>query len=926
MTQLPTGTVTFLFTDIEGSTRLWEERPEAMGEALARHDALLAEAIVAHGGYVFKTIGDSVCAAFDTAPDALRAALAAQRALHAEPWGESGPLRVRMALHTGAAEERAGDYAGPPLNRVARLLTIGHGGQILLSQSTYDLVRDELPPGASARDLGERRLKDLIRPERAFELVTADLPSDFPPLRTLDARRHNLPVQATPLIGREREVTSARERLLTPGVRQLTLTGPGGTGKTRLGLQVAAEAVDRFEDGVFFVALAPIGDPALVAPTIAETLGVRDAGGRPLRESLEDYLQDKQLLLVLDNFEQVLGAAPLVAELLARAPELKILVTSRAVLHLRGEHEFPVPPLALPDPGSLPSVGAMSQYAAVALFIERAAAVNPDFAVTNENAPAVAEICHRLDGLPLAIELAAARIRLLPPAAMLARLGRRLPFLTGGARDLPARQQTLRGTIEWSYDLLDEGERRLFRWLAPFVGGCTLEAVETVCNALGDLQVDVLDGVASLVDKSLVRQDQGTGGEHCFAMLETIREYALEQLEASGEVGALRRQHAEYYLALAEEAELRFWEGGEYGLWLTRLEQEHDNLRAALAWSQTEAGDAEIGLRLAGALWWFWFVHSHYSEGRRWLETTLAVSGEASISLRAKLLTGAGQLVRVQGDYGRGAALLEEAVGLCRDLGDIRGLARALIELAFASLFRGDDQQAAAFWEESLALSRRSGHSWGVATSLHGLGRAAEFRGDYERAAALLEESLGLFRELGNTWYTAWGLRYLGRVLQTQGDQVRAVALLEESLALWREQDNKPGMAWALHNLAGVARAQGEHGRATALAVESLELAREMGQKREMAECLEGLAGLAAAQNQRERAARLFGTAEMLRQGIGAPLPPSERAAYERDVAAVRGGLGEEVFAAAWAEGRAMSSEQAIAYALEAPVLASLSH
>jgi predicted ATPase len=621
------------------------------------------------------------------------------------------------------------------------------------------------------------------------------------------------------------------------------------------------------------------------------------------------------MLLVLDNFEQIAEAAPFLADLLAAAPELKLLATSRAALQLRAEHEFPVPPLGLPDRGRPLAAETLSQYAAVALFIERATAVKPDFAVTSENAPAVAEICHRLDGLPLAIELAAARVRLLPPSAMLARLGRRLPLLTGGARDLPARQQTLRAAIQWSYDLLDPDEQRLFRRLAVFVGGCTLEGTEAVCNADGALQVDVLDGVASLAAKSLLRLDEQGGEEPAVVMLETIREYGFEQLEASGEAEQLRRRHAEYYLALAEAAERQFWSGGDYGVWLTRFAREHDNLRAALAWTHGDGGSPEMGLRLASALWWFWFVHSHYTEGRHWLETTLGASSMVPPALRAKALTEAGQLERVQGDYDRAMALLQEAAALYREQQDIRGLVRALVELAFGHLFRGDARKAAELWDEGVALGRSSGDTWGLAASLHGLGRVAHHDGDHARAAALLEESLALFRQLRNRWYIAWTLRYLGRVLLARGDLARARELLETSLTLWRDEDNKPGIAWALQNLGRVARAQGDHRRATALHLESLALAREMGQKREIAEYLEGLAGLAAEQEP-DRAARLFGAAELVRQEIGAPLPPSEREDYERDVTAARSRLSDEAFAAEWAAGRAMPLEQAVSFAL----------
>ena len=462
MADSPTGTVTFLFTDIEGSTSMWERDAAAMRKALARHDEILRSTIETHGGYVFKTIGDAFCAAFATTPDAVEAALAAQRALHSEPWDEGCGIRVRMALHTGVVEERGGDYFGPPVNRVARLLSAGHGGQTLLSLATQELVRDVLPVDAKLDDLGERHLKDLFRSERVFQLVVPDLPSEFPPLRTLESRRNNLPLQPTPLVGREREVEEVCGRLRQGQVRLLTLTGPGGTGKTRLSLQAAADLLEDFEGGVFFVPLATITDPELFLTEVAGALGVRESGDVPLRALLREYLSRRELLLVLDNFEQLLSATSLAGELLSAAPRVKVLATSRIPLGLYGEHEYAVPPLSVPDPKRLPSFKVLSQYEAVRVFIERAGAAKAGFEITNENAPAIAEICVRLDGLPLAIELAAARIKLLPPKALLTRLGNRLKLLTGGARDLPDRQRTLRGAIEWSYDLLDEGEKTLF--------------------------------------------------------------------------------------------------------------------------------------------------------------------------------------------------------------------------------------------------------------------------------------------------------------------------------------------------------------------------------------------------------------------------------------------------------------------------------
>src|SRR5215204_6275239 len=629
MASPPTGTLTFLFTDIEGSTRLWEHDAQAMQAALARHDELLRGAIEERGGYVFKTVGDAFCAAFLTAPDALEAALEIQHRLLSSEWQQNEPLRVRMALHTGAAQERDEDYFGPPVNRVARLLSAAHGGQVLLSLPTQELVRDQLPTGTTLRDLGEHRLKDLFRPERVFQLSAPDLPVEFPSLRTLDAYLNNLPLQPTPLIGREKEASEVCDLLRGDETRLLTLSGPGGTGKTRLALQAAADLLDDFPDGTFFVPLATLSEAELFLFTVAETLGVRETGEQPLDESLNDYLSERRLLLVLDNFEQVLGAAPTVTEMLAGAPKLKVLATSRAPLGLYGEKEYAVPPLSVPDVRHLPDFKTLSQYEAVRLFIERAKSAKADFEVTDESAPAVAEICVRLDGLPLAIELAAARIKMLPPKAILQRLSSRLKLLTGGARDLPVRQRTLRGAIEWSHTLLGDGEKTLFARMAVFSGGRTLEAVEAVCDAQGDLPVDSFEGVSSLLDKSLLRQEEGPNGEPRFVMLETVHEFAREKLGKSAEAEEIKRVHAQYFLALAEEArpELR---GPNQLEWLERLEAEHDNMRAALSWA-LERKEVEVALRLGGALGWFWWMRGYYSEGRRWLEDALA-NGRARIA------------------------------------------------------------------------------------------------------------------------------------------------------------------------------------------------------------------------------------------------------------------------------------------------------
>lgn len=916
MAEPHTGTITFLFTDVEGSTSLWERNAEAMSEALSRHDEILRNVIEAHNGHVFKTVGDAFHAIFSAAPDALQAALEAQRALLREEWAETGPLRVRMALHTGAAEERGGDYYGPSLNRVARLLSAGHGGQILLSLATQELVRDALPEETWLRDLGERRLKDLSRPERVFQVTASDLPSEFSPLKTLEGRRNNLPAQPTPLVGRERELDEVLALLRSPDVRLLTLTGPGGTGKTRLGLQAAAELTDEFEDGVFFVALAAVANPTLVAPTITRTLGLTESSNQPPETILKGYLRDRQTLLVLDNLEQILASATLVDALLSSASDLKVLVTSRTPLRLYGEYEFPVPPLSLPEHGSLPPFESLTQYEAIRLFVDRARAVKPDFSLTQENAHAVAEICARLDGLPLAIELAAARIKLLPPQAMLPRLGNRLKLLTGGARNLPERQRTLRNAIEWSYELLDEGEKTLFARLAVFSGGSTLDAIEAVCDAEGDLPVDALEGVSSLLDKSLIRQEEEQEGEPRFEMLETIHEFALEKLEESGDAEAIKRAHAEYFLFLAEQAEPRLW-GPEDAAWLNRLEEEHDNMRAALSWA-LEHEEAEFALRLGGALRWFWNMAGYYDEGRSWLEEVLARDGWDSPEARAKVLEGLSWLTNQQGDLERAEATAEEGLKLCAeaDLGEVVA-ANFQNVLGDTSRQRGDYERAVELLEESLVLHRKAMDSIGIAWSLGNLANVSSDHGDYEHAKQLYEEGLALSRNLGGTELLGAYLSSLGYEYLLEGDIDRAMMLNEEAAELYRKRGRRSQLHTALGNLGWSALIRCDHQRAEAHFVESLELCGELGDKLVGSDGMEGLACATASSVEARRTARLFVAAQALREAVGYQQAPRDRSMREPYLADARSRVDETAWAEAWEDGRSMSFDSAIAYALE---------
>lgn len=719
MRDLPTGTITLLFTDIEGSTHLLQRLGERYAELLNECRTLLRTAFSAYHGQEVDTQGDAMFAAFARASDAAAAAVAVQRELALHSWPGNVTVGLRMGLHTGELSRVVEGYVGLDVHYGARVMSAAHGGQVLLSQTTRDLIEHDVPEGVSLRDLGEHHLKDLERPIRLYQVVIAGLPADFPPLRTHDRRAADLPVQLTPLIGREREVATVVRLLRRKQVRLVTFTGPGGTGKTRLAVQVASELGNVFVGGVFFVSLASLTDPMLVIPAIARAIGIRESMGQSVFARLVEALQQEQVLLLLDNFEQIVEAAPQVAELLASCPQLKLLVTSRELLHVRSEREFAVPPLALPALVHLPKLAALARTPAVALFLQRAQAARPEFKLTSTNARTVAEICVRLDGLPLAIELAAARMKLLSPRTLLTRLDQPLNVLTGGARDVPARQQTLRNTIKWSYQLLPANEQRLFRWLSVFVSGCSLEAAEAVCTVSGDETGQVLDGIASLVDKSLLqraRQAEEESEDQRLLMLETIRGYGREALEAAGEETAARQAHADYFLHLAEEAEPAL-KGPQLVDWLERLEQEHDNLRAALHYA-LESGNAEMALRLGIALERFWVVRGQRNEGLAFLQNALAESTEVAATVRAKALLAAGRLAFNQSNYDQGEALAQEGLALFREIGDKRGIALSLNRLGVAAWRRGDFRSARVLLEEDLALFREMGDQDRVAWSL----------------------------------------------------------------------------------------------------------------------------------------------------------------------------------------------------------------
>jgi len=872
---LPSGTITFLFTDVEGSTSAWLRNANAMGAALARHDALIEHLVAEHHGHVVRPRGegDSRFAVFGRASEALAAACAIQLALVQERWPLKEPMRVRMALHTGEADLRLGDYYGPAVNHCARLRAVSHGGQVVVSSATAELVREALPDEASLRDLGVHQLKDLDQPETVWQLVHPKLRADFPLLMSLSARRHNLPNELSSFVGRDQAIGDLSS--LLESNRLLTLTGHGGVGKTRLALRVAAQASQDYADGVWLVRLDAVDSPDLVPSAVAAALDVQEQAGRPLVDCLVDAVGSRHVLLVLDNCEHViLAGAELVHALLESCPQLHIIATSREPLNVAGECAWRVPSLSLPTPGDSTTAEHVHRSEAVRLFVERAMLIRPGFALTSQNAAALAHICRRLDGIPLAIELAAARVKTLSLAHLAQRLDDSFDLLTGGSRTALPRHQTLRAAIDSSYDRLSLVDRMFLQRLAVFSGAWTLETSEAVCSGNGIPPQDVLGRVSVLVDRSLVTVEEH-GGIEAYRLLEPIRQYSLERLVESGESEVFNRRLATYMADFVERAEFEL-PGPQHGFWLDRLEQEHESVRTALRWAVGH--DLHVALRLAVAAWPFWEARLYLREGKNWLEQVvdLAAGQEAFALLRARALGGLAVLVRLQGDTDLAGARLVEALATFRRLGD-----------------RGRE-----------------------AFVLNGLGLLALETEDVRSAVGHFEESATLWRAVGNRQELAYALLNLAHAVELQGDQVRARSLLEESLRVRRELGNNRGFLPAILALARLAGQRQDREGALALLRECLTLVRPLGWNRSTISILDGLASFALRDGQFLTAVRLLGTAESMPKSVDFRPLRRDQPHRLQTIAAAQARLSDNEYATAWVEGKALTPEEAITQAM----------
>ena len=957
-----THLATFLFTDIEGSAKLWENAPEKMKVALQRHHEILQEAISANVGSVFQVVGDAFCAAFPTVLSAISASISAQQKFHQEQWDLPFPIRVRMGIHTGEAEQTSsGSYASnPTLNRIARILSAAHGGQVLLSLATKDLIKDSLPANTELRDMGEHYLKNLMYPEHLFQLNIAGLPSDFPPLNTL-THRHNLPIQLTSFVAREPELERIQDYLSRDDIRLVTLIGPPGIGKTRLSIEAARISLPDFPDGVFFVALAPLEDSSLIALAIAQALGYVGVKNISTTEQLKEGLGDKHLLLVLDNCEHLIEAvASLAADLLSACPYLKILATSRESLRIPGEWLYAVPAFDVPKESAPLNVENASEYPALTLFAERARAVRFDFSLNTDNIETVAAICARLDGLPLVIELIAARMRLMPPQALLDRLTNQFVLTADGMRAASERQKTLYNAIDWSYKLLPSEEQKLFAYLSVFSGGFSLEAVEAIFSQrVSEKPLPTL--IALLLDKSLLKfaSNLQESGEARYIMLVTIQEYARERLQEIGEEAEIRNLHLAYFLELAEKADSEI-HGPDQVTWMDRLDRELENFRAALNWGLSSRQTEKL-LQLLAALSWTWLVRWSPTEYRSWVDKIRALPDLADHPASyARILNGAARKEWIAVNFSEARSFVKESQVIWLGLGPDgeRGLAEALYLSGMIPMQEGPYNEAVAYFEQSFDLYQKSDDWWGMAFTRFLLGNVASNKNEDTLALAWLTQSLDLFHELGDPWGMARSAQRLGELFLKQGNYEKAYLYFEQHLEIDEELQLKQGITVALANLGNLYRYQGNDdqaeqyyekglaiGREYSLKYEGafivynlgmvalhqnnyliarsrfldyFDVARKQHEKLSVCDLLIGLAAVGGGMHEFQRAAKLYGAAQALFETTDYRIPPFDQAEFDRHIRIAREQIGGSKFEELMSEGYAMTMEQAIAYALEA--------
>ena len=924
MSTLPTGTVTFLFTDIEGSTKLAQQYPDDMPALLARHNAILDQAIKAYDGFLFRTIGDAYCVAFHKAGDALRAALSAQRQLYKEAWVPA-PVKVRMGIHTGAAQlEGEANYAGyATLALSQRIMSAGHGGQVLLSNAAHDLLNGDLPKDIQFLDMGERHLKDILQPEHIYQLTVPDLPAEFPELKTIQIIKHNLPSKLTSFVGRERELSQTKERLAD--ARLLTLIGPGGTGKSRLSLQLGADVLPDFEDGVWLVELAPLADATLIAQTIAAVFGLRENPGSPPADPIIDYLRAKHLLLILDNCEHLIDACARLADQFLRAcPQLKIIASSREALGINGETVYRVPSLSLPEQHEVTEDAAMG-YEAVQLFMERASDANPNFRLTDENAPSVAQICLRLDGIPLALELAAARIRVLSVEQIAERLDDCFRLLTGGSRTALPRQQTLRALIDWSYDLLSEPEKALFRRLAVFVGGWTLDAAEKVCSGDGVDEYEVLDLLTQLVDKSLVIVEEHNGMIR-YHRLETIRQYAREKLRGTDDAKNVRNRHLDYFIGYATLIDKGYVNPYQYDI-VQMMRLEHDNIRSALSWAVENQLPKAAELLSIPATFWPWVMTGNTGEIQEWCSIVLtridSLSGENAdqagdlLKLKARILNRSSEALMNLGKHQASRAAAEESIQLARENNDPATLVEALGSVGHCALYAGDPQAAIQAAKEGIEIGEGLGAERELIWALDAMIHIYHLKGDDHEVHMYFERINEILKKTGVPMDPAYVGGFVIEQVVKRGDMDEAERYMDSILEIMLERRDNYMLATLQSMFAHALRGRGDLDKAIFYYRRTIRLWQERGHRAAVAHQLECFGLIAKAQEQSARASKLFGAAEALREVSNSVRTPDEQEEFDEAKTELRSGVDEDGFNKVWEEGRSMTMEQAIEFALK---------